>query len=281
MVFTIPRGKFTYIGTTDTTYKGDLQHPRTTQADVDYLLETANKAFSKAKLTSVDIKSSWAGIRPLIHEDGKSPSELSRKDELFFSDTGLVTIAGGKLTGFRKMAEKVVDVIAERMRKEGKTIGECRTATIRLSGGNLDGADSLNEFAQQLAEKSGVAKEEVEWLVGLYGSNTEGILKEVKKMGEYRAAAGEKERIVIAALRYSVLAEGVQTMADFFIRRTALLYFGRDWIEPVRDLVAIELRNLLGSGHEVDPGAEFARAFTDAVDFPESETDAQAVKATP
>lgn len=267
MIFAIPRGKFTYIGTTDTNFKGNLEHPRTTLADVDYLLKAINAAFSKAKLKREDINSSWAGIRPLIHEDGKSPSELSRKDELFFSDTGLVTIAGGKLTGFRKMAEKVVDVIADRMNEAGGQIGDCGTETVRLAGGDLEGAGSLQAYALKLQKKSGVAIEEIEWLVGLYGSNAALILDEVKVMeGE------EKEKVVKAALRYSVLAECVQTMSDFFIRRTALLYFGRDWIAPVKGLVASELKLLLGEDHDVDPGGEFARAYADAVDFLASET---------
>ena len=64
-----------------------------------------------------DIQSSWAGLRPLIHEDGKSPSELSRKDEIFVSASGLISIAGGKLTGYRKMAERTVDKIAKRMER--------------------------------------------------------------------------------------------------------------------------------------------------------------------
>ncbi|MEM7039750.1 MAG: glycerol-3-phosphate dehydrogenase/oxidase, partial [Bacteroidota bacterium] len=107
MMFAIPRGRWTYFGTTDTTYENDLVHPRVTRSDADYLLKAVNHMFPSVKLTDADVRSSWAGIRPLIHEDGKSPSELSRKDEIFYSETGLVTIAGGKLTGFRKMAERV------------------------------------------------------------------------------------------------------------------------------------------------------------------------------
>jgi glycerol-3-phosphate dehydrogenase len=272
MIFTIPRGKFTYIGTTDTNFKGDLKHPRTTQEDVDYLLKATNQAFSGAKLTSADIKSSWAGIRPLIHEDGKSPSELSRKDELFYSDTGLVTIAGGKLTGFRKMAEKVVDVISERMEEEGRTMGKCLTESVVLVGGDLGGASSLPDFIAKLKKESSIAGQEVEWLAGLYGGNARLILDEAKKI-----EGDEKARVVKAALRYSVLAESVQTLGDFFIRRTALLYFGRDWIAPVRDMVADELRLLLGEGHGVDPGGEFERAFADAVDFSVGDADLERV----
>ena len=99
MIFAVPRGKVTYIGTSDTTYHKDLDRVLCTQEDVDYLLEKTNHMFEVAFLNRDDVISSWAGLRPLIHEDGKSPSELSRKDEIFVSDRGLISIAGGKLTG--------------------------------------------------------------------------------------------------------------------------------------------------------------------------------------
>lgn len=103
MMFAIPRGKVTYIGTTDTNYNDNKDKVRTDLADAIYLISAVNNMFPDINLELDDIVSSWAGLRPLIHEEGKSASELSRKDEIFISDTGLVSIAGGKLTGYRKM----------------------------------------------------------------------------------------------------------------------------------------------------------------------------------
>ncbi|MEM0996008.1 MAG: glycerol-3-phosphate dehydrogenase/oxidase [Bacteroidota bacterium] len=266
MVFIIPRQLWTYIGTTDTSFKGDLAHPRTTAADVRYLLEATNTAFSEAKITQADISSTWAGIRPLIHEEGKSPSELSRKDEIFYSDTGLVTIAGGKLTGFRKMAEKVVDVVAERMNRAGGNVGRCVSDQIGLEGGSLGNRRSLAEFVEHLQRESGVARKEVEWLAGLFGSNARQILDWAAEL------EGEEElRITRAAVRYAVEHEGARTLGDFFIRRSALLYFGREWIAPVLDLVADELRTWLGDDHVVDPEQEFARMYREVVEFPKDD----------
>ena len=99
MMFAIPRGKVTYIGTTDTNFNLDKDHVTTDIADAIYLVSAVNNMFPDIELELDDIISSWAGLRPLIHEEGKSASELSRKDEIFTSDTGLVSIAGGKLTG--------------------------------------------------------------------------------------------------------------------------------------------------------------------------------------
>ena len=94
MIFAIPRDGATYVGTTDTTYTEQLERPQVTKEDVDYVLKAANEAFEIEPLTVDDIQSTWAGLRPLIHEDGKSPSELSRKDEIFISPHGLISIAG-------------------------------------------------------------------------------------------------------------------------------------------------------------------------------------------
>ena len=101
MIFAIPRERTTYIGTTDTTYQGSKEEVLTTQEDAAYIINATNRTFPNLELTINDIESSWAGLRPLIHEDGKSASELSRKDEIFVSETGLISIAGGKLTGYR------------------------------------------------------------------------------------------------------------------------------------------------------------------------------------
>ena len=81
MIFAIPRGRKVYIGTTDTNYNEDTDFPFATREDVQYVLDAANFMFPSASLHINDVESSWAGLRPLIHEEGKSPSDLSRKDE--------------------------------------------------------------------------------------------------------------------------------------------------------------------------------------------------------
>ena len=81
MIFAIPRGRATYVGTTDTNYNADLNRVVATREDALYLLEAVNHMFPGLELIQEDIESNWAGLRPLIHEDGKDPSELSRKDE--------------------------------------------------------------------------------------------------------------------------------------------------------------------------------------------------------
>lgn len=118
MLFAIPRDGKTYVGTTDTEYTGDMVHPRMTEQDREYVLDAVNGMFPELRITTEDIESSWAGIRPLIYEEGKGPSEISRRDEIWQSESGLITIAGGKLTGYRKMAETVVDRVAAQLEAE-------------------------------------------------------------------------------------------------------------------------------------------------------------------
>ena len=93
MVFAIPREGKTYVGTTDTDYSGETAHPRMETRDRDYVLAACNGMFPELSLTPNDVESSWAGLRPLIYEEGKPPSEVSRRDEIFNSPSGMITIS--------------------------------------------------------------------------------------------------------------------------------------------------------------------------------------------
>ena len=107
--FVIPRGDWVYLGTTDTFHARSDYWPDITGFDVRYLLRAINETFEVPALTEDDIESVWSGLRPLIDEPDKSPSEISRRDEIMIGPTGMITIAGGKLTAYRTMAERVVD----------------------------------------------------------------------------------------------------------------------------------------------------------------------------
>lgn len=150
MVFAIPRFDVTYVGTTDTDYHGPLDHVYATTSDVEYLLNAVNHMFPTVRLQREDVVSTWAGVRPLIHEDGKSASELSRRDEVIHSESGLITMAGGKLTGYRKMAERIVDLVMDRLHDlDGRPIVECRTDGIVISGGDIPNG-SVSDYIDTL-----------------------------------------------------------------------------------------------------------------------------------
>jgi glycerol-3-phosphate dehydrogenase len=240
MVFAIPRDGKTYVGTTDTNYRGELMNPRFTQEDRDYLLHAANEMFPDLKLKAADVESSWTGLRPLIHQEGKNPSEISRKDEIFVSSSGLISIAGGKLTGYRKMAETVVNLISHKLQAEGhKQISHCLTRAMPISGGDVGGAHHFEHFVHDRIQRGkdlGLTDKEADQLVRRYGSNIDEVYR---LMDDHRIEAANYGLPVwlLALLIYSIEAEMTVLPVDFFIRRTGALFFNiefvKRWQEPV------------------------------------------------
>ena len=251
MVFAIPRGKIVYIGTTDTNYKEDTDFPFASKEDVEYVLAAANHMFPSIRLTKDDVISTWAGLRPLIHEDGKNPSDLSRKDEIFISDSNLISIAGGKLTGFRKMAERSVNVVCKQLKlEEGRQFAPCTTASIPLSGGDLN--KSPEEYAKDLQEDfKQFFVEDILDLVLKYGSNTVAILA--------LAQTNFNNQLLPAEAEYCLEHEMTASLADFVIRRSGRLYFERPAIAAQRATLDQYFQEQLGyTGQQM---ANFHEAF--------------------
>lgn len=138
-VFAVPKGQMVYLGTTDVFHEAPEVWPPITGGDVDYLLATAARSFTIPPLTRGDILSAWSGLRPLIAQGGKSPSEISRRDEVWTGPAGVISIAGGKLTAFRAMARRVVDDAEAAL---GRRPSPCRTAEEPLIGAEAPAPDS-------------------------------------------------------------------------------------------------------------------------------------------
>lgn len=228
MIFAIPRNGITYVGTTDTVYNESIDQPKTTQADVSYLLKAVNEMFPAVKLTQSDIISSWAGLRPLIYEDGKSASELSRKDEIMISPSGLISIAGGKLTGYRLMAKKTADLVAKELLSAGKHYKESETHDYQLSGGAFGSDEELKNYVKQVttdpAYKNISATVRQSWIYR-YGTNTKHVLAQVDKLA---ARYTDGEQLALAAeIQYCYEQEMVADESDFVIRRTGMIYFDK------------------------------------------------------
>ncbi len=234
MIFAIPRGRITYVGTTDTDYHGKQEDVVTTKEDAVYLLDAVNETFPSINLQLKDIESSWAGLRPLIHEDGKSASELSRKDEIFVSDSGLISMAGGKLTGYRKMAERAVDLVIKRTFSD-RNLKDCHTAMVKLSGGKFRNAKDVVDYTNQLAvELKTIGLEHyANYLVSNYGRQSDAILEYVNGMDD----PGADLSLAKAELWFCIHHEMVISPTDFFVRRTGMLFFRMDrmpaLIEPL------------------------------------------------
>ena len=244
MMFAVPRDGKTYVGTTDTLYEGDLKHPVATKEDVAYVLAAAKSVFPSANITLETIESSWAGIRPLIYEKGKDPAEISRKNEVWTAPSGLLTIAGGKLTGYRHMAETVVDQIVTT--HSFKQADPCSTCELALSGAKGINAQNFADYSSYKAREGvqyGLTYDEGKQLVLKFGSNVDAVFKQVKFLYEY----GSTMPLALhAMLLYSMEAEMVLTPSDFFIRRTGLLYFDIEAVKRYKLQVLRVMEQYLG-----------------------------------
>lgn len=224
MIFAIPRGRITYIGTTDTFYEGDKDNVVATAQDAEYLVAAVNTSFPSVNLKVSDIESSWAGLRPLIHEEGKSASELSRKDEIFESQSGLISIAGGKLTGYRKMAERVVNLVIKKHFSD-KLLSECRTHELNLTSNPFKSLSEVLKFRQSLAQKlrqHNLPAYIPDYLIENYGQQ---IVMILDQWTDREPNADPELSLLKAELAFCVRYEMVCTLQDFLVRRTGLIHF--------------------------------------------------------
>ena len=204
-LFAVPRGGFTYLGTTDTFYPDADTWPTITAEDVRYLFDGAQRSLKIAPLTFDDIVAVWSGVRPLVAQAGKSPSEISRRDEVWTGPSGMITIAGGKLSAYRAMAERIVDTVVDRLGKPARPVS---TGEVFLPGGDYDPA----VLAASPALKA--LGEAAPRLIDLYGAEAEAVASD----------GGD----IAAEARRAVLAEGAQRLEDYWVRRSMRAWFSAD-----------------------------------------------------
>src|SRR5690625_612535 len=239
MIFAIPRNGKAYVGTTDTSYKGDIAHPTLTEEDRDYLLEAINYMFPSLHVKAEDVESSWAGLRPLIAQEGKDdPDEISRKDEIFISDSGLISMAGGKLTGYRKMAEDAVDTVVKQLKEEeGILYSQSETEHLHISGGEVGGSQGFKRFKDRKVAEGialGLEEETASILIQQYGANID-VIFDIYQNRQTEAKKESIDPIVFAELVYALEYESAYKPVDFFIRRTGALFFDIAWVRTHKD----------------------------------------------
>ncbi|HLT38630.1 MAG TPA: glycerol-3-phosphate dehydrogenase/oxidase [Enhygromyxa sp.] len=230
-IFALRRGEVAYVGTTDTTYEPGAEiWPKIDPEDVDYLLEPVARYFTCGPIGREDVVGAWAGLRPLIADPSKkNPSELSRRDELLFGPLGVLSIAGGKLTGYRGMARRVLETVGERL---GRAIPELKDEP-PLPGGDFDG--DLDALAGRLAAMHQLDDETSARLARLFGAEAEQVLA----LGAQPIQPGS--RCIVGEVRWAVEREGAATLEDLMYRRTRLPLYDLDAraaIEPLADRMA-------------------------------------------
>lgn len=237
MCFAIPRNKCTYVGTTDTLFEEiEKTEPTANIKDITYILDAINNCFDVPKLKLNNVISSWTGLRPLILEEGKKTSEISRKDELIIAQNNMISIAGGKLTGYRLMAKKVVDLILKNLNQSEK----CFTSEIKISGSENINQTNVNEVKTRFKEKLSEIKiqsSDLDYLFHNYGSQLTKIIA-LLKSNRYKS-------IVQAEAHFCIMEENLYYPLDFFLRRTSKLYYSPDKIEEEIILVSPIFSKLL------------------------------------
>ncbi len=223
LLFAIPWGEHTLIGTTDTDFDGSLDDVQPEPEDFDYLLEAANWFFPKAQLRVEDIVGSYAGLRPLVASDPtKDPSSVSREEFIFESPSGLITLAGGKLTTYRLVAKEIVDRITKRLhpRPIGK-VPACTTGIKPLPGGLSAGTDEIVERIQA-SGACGLTAQQVRHLARRYGSRATEVLALVQSDGNLKQLLVPGMPDIWAEVAYAISAEMAVYPDDILMRRTQI-----------------------------------------------------------
>lgn len=225
--FAIRRWGYVYVGTTDVVHQGSLERPAADRAAAEELLGLVRYSFPGLELTEADIVGTWAGLRPLIEEPGKSVRDTSRHDEVWRSPEGILTLAGGKLTTYRCMADRLLEHVGREL-AESPGDGR-RSAEVPLPGGRLEGEgfDSFRAAMSVALTARGATDQTADRITWLYGRRAQELLRFgdedptwLEPLPNVPALRGE--------VRLAVEQEMALTLEDVMDRRTGLLLFSED-----------------------------------------------------
>lgn len=240
VLFAIPRGRVTLIGTTDTDYAGDPDDVHATPEDVEYLMEAVRHYFGAHAPTTADIVATYAGLRPMVRDDAESPYDVSREHTVVQRDDGTVTIAGGKYTTYRLMASDVVRAAMRSMGLKRNERPRCPTVNARLPGGVGFGVDEVDSAVSALTHVSGLPEDVSRHLVDTYGG----------RHGEVAAAWGgrvlEGKPFCWGEIDHAVHEESALTIADVLIRRVPIYYEAPDQGLECVSAIAERMGSVLG-----------------------------------
>ncbi len=225
IVFVMPHDRYVLVGTTDTDFSGDPANVAADRADIDYLLGVLAESLPGIKLTTEDVASSFAGLRALVTagEGSASPSQVPREEVILESASGLITVAGGKLTTHREIAQKLVDRV---MKALGKPAGICPTLTTPLPGARALGR--TDREARDDVSLRKIGHDAAEILNARYGTRAPIVAAIAAESPELAAPLARGCPAIGAEVVNAVRNEMAHSLNDFLIRRTAL-----SWRYPV------------------------------------------------
>lgn len=248
VLFAIPWRERAYVGTTDTDWEGDPADVSADAADVTYLLRAANHRFPAAQLAPADVIATWAGLRPLVSAEG-SASSVSREHVVVVDPDGLITVAGGKLTTYRKMAAELVDRAVAMLRLAGlpPPPAEAHTARVPLPGAvGWPEDDDAGRVAALVIEACPLERDIADHLVATYGTRAIDLAQFLAgdpARGE-RLVEGRPE--ILGQVDWAVDTEFARRVEDVLVRRTQLYYRDLDQGLGAAPRVAARMAERLG-----------------------------------
>jgi len=241
VLFLIPWGDKWIVGTTDTPYEGDRAEPFATQEDVQYILDQANRVL-KPKLRAKDIIGVYAGLRPLVaNKKSATTTKLSREHTVDRPAPGFVSIAGGKYTTYRVMAEDVIDRAVLELRRVTKD-----SVTEKLPLVGADGYFALEQQKERIALENGLTVETVTHLLNRHGSLISEILMIIKEQPKLAKRLDSDLPYIQAEIIYAVSHEGAQSVDDVISRRTRLSFEATNHAVHLAEEVATIMAPVLG-----------------------------------
>jgi glycerol-3-phosphate dehydrogenase len=260
VLFALPWGERTYVGTTDTDYEGSPGEEAATLEDVDYLIAASNHYFQANQIAREDVISTLAGLRPLIAPEPEvgeiSESQVSREHQILIGEDGLITIAGGKLTTYRKMAKECVDIAVNLLKLMGKLpedIHSGQTFKFPLPGAvGWPEDDDHDKVAADLvaACDCGLPAEVSRHLVDTYGMRALELAKLCAANPSLMEPIVPGRVEIMAQVDFGVREELAASVSDIMIRRTQIFF--RDFKQGLGSLdkVALRLAHLIGWSDE-------------------------------
>jgi glycerol-3-phosphate dehydrogenase len=244
VVFAIPWGLGrAVIGTTDTFFSGNPNDVHADRDDAQYLLDTANAYFPEAKLTLDDVLATWSGLRPLVnpHSEGQGASQVSR-EHVIFEKPGFLTIAGGKLTTYRRIAFEVVDQALEQL---GRKIPSATHDRFLPGAVGLESDEQLAGLAAPMVA-DGVSEAAAKHLAMTFGTRGSAVAARVKSDPSCAEPLDAEQPYVAAQIDEAIENEFARTLDDVLTRRIPLVLRGRDQGLAIAPKVAARMQAKLG-----------------------------------
>lgn len=249
ILFAIPDGTRTIIGTTDTDFTGDPKSITTTSEDVDYLLQAARYYFPRASIAAKDIISTWAGVRPLLKQgEVKNPSAVSREHKIATTPDGLAIIAGGKLTTYRRMASECMEEVTKLIAMRGGRLLSHSPNTHRLPLPGAEGITNENDLEQLIQRISSEIESETtaRHLVHIYGTRVLQLIPLLQENPLLATSIDEALPNIWAEVVFAARMEMALSIADVFQRRTQIFYSAPDQGLSIAQSAAALLARELG-----------------------------------